>query len=78
MAKKIILYCDPDTYFSDLTAKWLKDHNFEFQVKNVREESIQSELFKVSEQYAVPVVMVGRKVIIGFNEVELSGALLEK
>jgi arsenate reductase-like glutaredoxin family protein len=73
--KKIIIYTDKYSEFSEQLRDWLKERNFEYEDKDVSVSANSDELFKVSEQYAVPVALVGTKVIIGFNESELKEAL---
>jgi len=73
--KKITIYTDQYSYFSDKLREWLKSHGFEYEEKDVKEPTVADELFQVSEQYAVPVIVVGKKVILGFDEKRLEELL---
>ena len=70
--KKITLYTDKYSHFGKMTARWLREHGFEFEAKDVAEKSNLDELVKLSEQYAIPVIVIGKEVIVGFNDKKLS------
>lgn len=67
--EKIILYSNGASYFSEQMREWLKKNRIEYIEKDAGENA--EELFEVSGQYAAPVLMVGKKAVLGFNEEEL-------
>lgn len=73
--QKITLYTDRYNYFGKLAAQWIKERGFEFEEKDVAEKINLDELVKISEQYAVPVIVVGKEVVMGFDEKKLEEIL---
>lgn len=74
---KITIYTDQASIFSVQAREWLKSRNFSFEEKDVSEEKNLEELVKITEQYAVPVIVIGKTIIFGFDEKKLEEALLK-
>jgi len=70
--KKIIIYTDKYSKFSELTRDWLKERKISFEEKDVSLDKNAQELFEKSKQYAVPVIVIDNEVILGFNEKKLN------
>jgi len=77
MKNKITIYTDQYSYFCEKTREWLQKHHFEYEEKDVKLPQNTEELFKISEQYAVPVIIADDKVILGYNEEKLKEILLD-
>lgn len=75
--KKIILYTDKYGYFCRKTKEWLLSRGFQFEEKDVSVAANLQELYNVSGQYAVPVIVCGKNIILGRNEDELNKILLK-
>jgi arsenate reductase-like glutaredoxin family protein len=73
--KKITIYIDEYSYFSEKLRQWLKSRHFEFEEKDVKFPENAKALFDVSGQHAVPVAVIGKEVILGFNEPALEKSL---
>lgn len=73
---KIVLYSDKQSEFSDKARLWLGGHGFVFEERDVAETENLESLFSISEQYAVPVIIIDGKVVIGFNEKKLEELLI--
>lgn len=73
--KKIILYGNKYSYFTEEAKKWLEVHSLEYEERSAQDPKNLNEVFKLSGQYAVPVIVIGKGVIIGFDEKKLEEAL---
>lgn len=76
MKKKITIYIDQYSYFSEKVREWLKKHNFEYEEVDVALPKNAKKLFDVSEQYAVPVIVIGKEIVLGYDEKKLEELLL--
>lgn len=66
--KKITIYIDSKGRFSKTVKDWLIKNNLQFEEKNVDQQENLEEMFQISRQYAVPVVLIDDIVVLGFNE----------
>jgi arsenate reductase-like glutaredoxin family protein len=73
----IVLYSDKESEFCEKARQWLVDRGYAFEEKGVAEGDNLEGLFSVSGQYAVPVIVVDDKVIVGFNEKKLEELLIQ-
>lgn len=69
---KIILYGDQYSYFTEQAREWLKSRGLDYEERNVSDKKNSDALYAVSGQYAIPVIVVGKKVVLGFNEAALN------
>ena len=73
---KIKIYSTPTCPFCKRAKAFFKEHNIEYDDVNVAEdEKARDEMVEKSGQMSVPVIEVGDKIIIGFNEQELRKTL---
>lgn len=76
MSKKVTVYSTESCPWCHKAKEWLKEHKIKFSEKNVGEnDKAREEMIEKSGQMGVPVITVGDKVIIGFNQGELEEAL---
>lgn len=73
--KKTILYADRDGRFCQAAREWLKSHGVDFEERPAETPEAQEEVFEISEQYALPVIVAGKDVIIGYDEKRLNELL---
>ena len=70
------LYYVPDCDSCDGVREYLHDRNIPITEKNVFDDvDLQKEMKDVSGKQSVPVVVIGDKVLIGYNRTELKQAL---
>jgi len=72
----VTVYSTPTCPFCDMVKEFLREHNVNFQDFDVagNQEKLR-EMISKTGQTAVPVIDIGGKIIIGFNEAELLRAL---
>lgn len=70
------LYYIPDCDACDGVREYLRDRHIPITEKNVMGNiDLQKEMKKVSGKQSVPVVVIGKKVLIGYNRTDLKQAL---
>lgn len=70
------LYSVPECDSCDGVREYLRDRNIPITEKNVFDSiDLQNEMKEVSGKQSVPVVVIGDKVLIGYNRTELKAAL---
>jgi len=70
------LYSVPECDSCDGVREYLRDRNSSITEKNVFDNiDLQEEMKEVSGKQSVPVVVIGDKVLIGYNRTELKAAL---
>ena len=73
---KVRIYSTPICPFCKRAKEFFKKHNVEYEDINVAEnEKARDELVEKSGQMSVPVIEVGDKIIVGFDEQELRKTL---
>ena len=73
---KVKIYSTPTCPFCKRAKDFFKKHNIEYEDVNVAEnEKARDEMVEKSGQMSVPVIEVGDKTIVGFDEQELRKTL---
>jgi glutaredoxin-like YruB-family protein len=73
---KVKIYSTPTCPFCKKAKEFFKKHNVEYEDINVAEnEKARDEMIEKSGQMSVPVIEIGNKLIVGFNEQELKKKL---
>lgn len=73
---RVNVYSTPECHWCKKAKDFLKAHKIAFENFDVsRDTKAAEKMIKKSGQYGVPVVEVGKEIIVGFNEVELKKAL---
>jgi len=73
---KVKIYSTPTCQFCKRAKEFFKKHNVEYEDVNVAEnEKSRDEMVEKSGQMGVPVIEIGDKIIVGFDEQELKKAL---
>lgn len=76
MDKKVIIYTTPTCVYCKMTKDFLREHNVEFEERNVAEdEQARDEMVKKSHQIGVPVIDINGEIFVGFDKEGLSRAL---
>ena len=66
---KVTVYSTKDCPWCKKTKEFLKEHNIKFTNKDVGTDiKAAQEMIKKSRQQGVPVVEIGKEIIIGFDE----------
>lgn len=74
--KRVIVYSTDTCPFCDMAKDFLKEHNIKFEAHNVGEDrKMLEEMYKKTGQGGVPVLDIGGKIIIGFDEFKIKQAL---
>jgi len=69
---KVKIYSTPTCPFCKLAKEFFKKYNVAYEDVNVAEdEKARDEMVEKSGQMRVPVIEIGDKIIVGFNEQEL-------
>lgn len=75
----IIIYTQPDCPPCEITKKYLQEKGISYIEKNVRQnQKARNELVKKYKSYSTPTVIIGEKVISGFNINEIENELLKR
>ncbi len=73
---KVIVYSTPTCPWCKKIKEFLKEKNIEFEDKNVAEdEKARDDMVEKSGQMGVPVIMIGDKIIVGFDKDAIEEAL---
>lgn len=76
MSKDVIVYSTPSCPYCVMAKDYFKKNNIPFKDYDVsRDRNKAEEMVKISGQYGVPVIKIGGKIIIGFNQGEITRAL---
>jgi glutaredoxin 3 len=74
-APNVIVYTSDDCIYCHRAMDFLKENNIVFQARNVDNPKFAKEAFDKSDQYGVPVIVVAKDVVIGFDEGRLKTLL---
>lgn len=73
---EVKIYTTPTCPWCKKTKTFLKDNKIDYKEIDVSgDDAASKEMIKISGQMAVPVVVVGDTVIVGFDEAKLKSAL---
>jgi len=73
---KVIIYTTKDRPFCKRTKEFFKEHNIKYSEKDVgKDEKAAEEMIKLSGHHEVPVIDIDGRIIVGFDEEKLKGAL---
>jgi len=74
--KKVTIYSTPTCTYCSMAKDFFKNHNIEYTEHNVKDDlEKRKEMIDRSQQMGVPVIDIDGKILVGFDEVELSNAL---
>lgn len=74
--EEVIIYSTPTCHFCQAAKGLFKQNNIPFTDYNVAEnEQRRAEMIERSGQMGVPVIFIGREMIIGFNEKRIKSLL---
>lgn len=72
----IILYTQPDCPPCEITKAFLNEHGIQYETKNIKTDSnARNELIDKHQSFSTPTIVIGDKVIAGFNLDELKRTL---
>jgi glutaredoxin 3 len=73
---KVLIYTTPTCGFCKMAKAFFKKNNIEFEEKDVTtDDKFQKEMIEKSGQMGVPVIIIDDKIIVGFEQGEVSKAL---
>lgn len=74
--KKVTVYSSPTCPWCDKAKEYLKKHKIAFKEINARADKTAAEyIIKKTGQMGLPVIEIGKKIIVGFDEDEIDAAL---
>ncbi|MED3552373.1 glutaredoxin family protein [Cytobacillus praedii] len=74
--KNIIVYTQPDCPPCEITKRFLTEYGFSFEVKNIKtDQKARMELIETYQSYSTPTIIIGEKVITGFDIEKLKSEL---
>ncbi|MDP3724855.1 MAG: glutaredoxin family protein [Nanoarchaeota archaeon] len=72
----VTIYTTPSCVYCKIAKEFFKEHDVEFEEKNVTEDdAARDAMIQKSGQMGVPVIDIGGKVVVGFNEEKIAGLL---
>ncbi len=72
----VAIYSTPTCTYCRMAKQFFKDNNVNYTEHNVAEDEEKAvEMFEKSGQQGVPVIMIGGKVIVGFDRPAIKEAL---
>ncbi len=73
---KVTIYTTPTCVYCKMTKEFFKENNIEYEEKNAAADAAaREEMIAKSGQMGVPVIDVGGKFVVGFDEPKLREAL---
>ncbi len=74
--ENVTIYSTPSCHWCAITKDFFKEHKIKFKEIDVsKDRRAAQEIIKKSGQMGVPVIEIGKKIIIGFDEEEIREAL---
>ena len=76
MEKKVKVYSTPTCPYCDMAKQFLRDNNVKFEAVDVsKDRAAAAEMIEATGQMGVPVIMVDKQYIIGFDREAIKKAL---
>ncbi|HEY4509097.1 MAG TPA: glutaredoxin family protein [Candidatus Paceibacterota bacterium] len=76
MNKKVTIYSTPTCHFCNMAKDYFKENNVEYTAFDVSvDQDKRKEMMEKSGQLGVPVIIIGDKIIIGFNKPKIAELL---
>ncbi len=70
--QKVTIYSTPTCHFCRMAKEFFKDNNVEFEDFDVSQNlDKRKEMMDKSGQMGVPVIIIGEKLIVGFNKPQI-------
>lgn len=74
--KKITIYSTPTCHYCQVAKDYFDSKGLKYTSIDVQKDiDARVTMIEISEQMGVPVIVIGKKVISGFNEEEIEAAL---
>lgn len=74
--KTVAIYSTPTCHFCQMTKDFFAEHNVEYTSYDVSKDlEKRQEMFDMTKQMGVPVIAIGKDVVIGFDKDKLSELL---
>jgi len=72
MTKEIRVFTAPSCPYCEMAKNFLSEKGLPYKEVNVRSDlETRDEMIKISGQMGVPVIIVGKKVVVGFDRLRL-------
>jgi glutaredoxin len=71
----VTIYTTPVCHFCHATKEFFKEHNVVFTEKDASNPQVAQEMIQKSGQLGVPVIEIGKDLVIGFNRKRLAELL---
>jgi glutaredoxin 3 len=74
--KEVVIYSTPTCHYCQLAKEFFKENNVAYTEHNVLTDlEKRQEMLDKSDQMGVPVISINGKIIIGFDQTEISSLL---
>ena len=74
--KKISIYSTPTCHYCNLAKDFFKENGVKYEEFNVATDlAKRKEMVELSGQMGVPVIAIGKDVVVGFDEEQVAGLL---
>ena len=74
--KPVAIYTTPTCHFCQMTKEFFHEHGIEYTTYDVAKDlERRQEMFTITNQMGVPVIVIGDDVVIGFDKEKLSELL---
>lgn len=74
--EKVVIYSTPTCPYCDMAKTFLKEHKVAFKNVDVSmDEKAAERMIEISGQMGVPVLEIGKEVIVGFDQAKIKKAL---
>ena len=74
--QKVSIYSTPTCHFCQMTKEFFAEHNIEYTNYDVSKDlQKRQEMFNLTSQMGVPVIMIDNDIVIGFDKEKISELL---
>jgi len=74
--EKVLIYSTPTCPYCDMAKTFLKEHKIPFKNVDVgMDEKAAEHMIKISGQMGVPVLEIGKEIIVGFDQAKIKKVL---
>jgi glutaredoxin-like YruB-family protein len=74
--KKITIYSTPTCHYCQVAKDYFNSKGLKYESIDVQKDLVaRKKMIEISEQMGVPVIVIGKKILKGFNEEDVEAAL---
>ena len=73
---KVVIYSTPTCHYCQVAKEFFKSHDVSYTEHNVMEDKARrAKMVELTGKMSVPVIVIGRKVVVGFDEENITKLL---